>query len=152
MRTPPIDRSKLQELSDRSPCRAALRSRGYCAMHAAADLHEHGYTVRYWLRPADRDVWLEFNPTGGEGRRNPGLPRVALQTYADQAALHRALGLGIAGPGDEYAGDGPGLFDDAYFEAAAPAAPALTLFGPPAAAGRRTATVAADLFSTLTGV
>jgi len=95
-----MDMQVLADLAARSMTRAELSAHGFVDMHAFADLHEFGYSGRYWLRPGDLAIVVTFYPRmkADKGR----LPWVAIMTYADQAAFHRAIGATVVGPREEY--------------------------------------------------
>jgi len=105
------DRAALEDLSRTSIPRKQLQAEGYIDLHAGADLHPYGYTVRYWLHLDGWKEVLEFNP------RLSDLPRVTADCYERQARIHRALKLNLVAPGDIWTDFGsPGLFDDVYLE------------------------------------
>ena len=93
--------------------REKIREGNYRSVLGSTDLFRHGYFVRHWLRFSDGSEILEYNP------RLSDLPRVTATCYAEQIAIHRALGLNIVPPGvpwQDYGGRG--LFDEILTEAA----------------------------------
>lgn len=55
------------------------------------------YVVAHWVIPGvPGSEVLEYLP------RFSDLPRVTVATYADQAAVHRALGVRLVGPGRKF--------------------------------------------------
>lgn len=110
----------LAALAARSMTRAEL-SAGYVQLAKSSALFRWGYCVSFWMRPSDGRVVLELYPRRVAGRPAPGLPRLTIDSYADQVRLHRALGLGLTAPGepwDDKLHASPGLFDSQYEEAA----------------------------------
>lgn len=102
------DRDALASVAARSLTRDAMRAAGFMCLHAHMDLLAYGYTVRHWLRLRDGAEVLEFNPSLSD------LPRVTACCYAEQAAVHRALGLNLVPPGCDWSDyRQPGLFDAA---------------------------------------
>jgi hypothetical protein len=93
--TPRLD--ALDALAAASSTRAQLAADGFIDMHAYADLHPHGYTIRVWFRVRDGAVAYEYLP------RLSQLPRVVARGYTAQAELHKALGLSLARPGELWA-------------------------------------------------
>jgi hypothetical protein len=118
----------LQQLAETSLSRAEMRTRGLMCLTACSALHRVGYQVRIWAFPG-RGFVYEYNPIAmrvtrskrsGTGEtvyhREPvaGLPRLTADTFERQAAIHRALGLIITGPGRDWVDHGAGqrgLFD-----------------------------------------
>lgn len=92
----PIDRAALDELAARSVPRAGLSGRFLC-LAKSSDMFGHGYIVAHWVIPGvPGSEVLEYLP------RFSDLPRVTVATYADQAAVHRALGVRVVGPGRKF--------------------------------------------------
>jgi hypothetical protein len=86
----------LRDLATCSPTRECLQLNGYLPLHANADLHDFGYTIRHWFHPTTKDHWLEYRP------RLTDLPVIILQTYEKQKALHLAIGACVCEPGEDY--------------------------------------------------
>jgi hypothetical protein len=86
--------------------RQDLLAQGYIAMHAAADLHEFGWQVRYWFRPSDRAFAIEYSPrrAGGTGcaAKKGEAGAVIVRTYAEQVEFHRKIGAAVVPPGEEW--------------------------------------------------
>lgn len=98
----PIDLAALAELARRSVPRDELNGR-YCNLAKSSDLFELGYSVSHWVIPGvPGSELLEFNPrvVGGVAF---DLPRVTVDNYADQAALHEAIGARVVRPGQAFA-------------------------------------------------
>ena len=92
----PIDRAALDDLAARSIPRADLTGL-YLCVAKSSDLHDHGYAVAHWVRVGvPGSEVLEYNP------RLSDLPRVTADSYADQAAVHRAVGARVVGPGRKF--------------------------------------------------
>jgi hypothetical protein len=109
-------------LARRSVPRDRLRADGYRPVAASTALHRHGYQVRYWWKVSTGHIVIELHPRWKRSQ----LPRVTVDRYADQAALHRALGLNLVPPGEEWQDyGGRGLFDDWCEREACMIAPAL---------------------------
>lgn len=103
----------LQQIATKAIPREKIREGNHRSMLGSTDLFRHGYFVRHWVRFSDNSEILEYNP------RNSDLPRVTATTYAEQVAVHRAIGLNIVPPGvpwQDYGGRG--LFDEILTEAA----------------------------------
>jgi len=97
------DRTALAGLAARSVPRRTMQARGWCPVAKFTDLQELGYTVVYWLKPGVREaVILEFMPYVGCGHDNLGLPRVTAGCYADQKAIHEAVGARVVSPGRRF--------------------------------------------------
>jgi hypothetical protein len=97
----PIDRVALAELARRSLPRDELNGR-YCNLVKSSDLIELGYSVSHWVIPGTpRSEVLEFNPRVVAGVP-ADLPRVTVDNYADQAALHEAIGARVLPPGRDF--------------------------------------------------
>lgn len=95
----PIDRAALADLAARSLSRDQLDAGGWRPIIKSTDLFPHGYLVVHWIKPGVRESeLLEFMPYSPAGRPSD-LPRVTLNTFADQAALHRAVGAKVTAPG-----------------------------------------------------
>lgn len=102
------DQGALLALAAHAVPRETLQTQGYLSILSWADLHPHGYTVRAWLCLADSDLVLEYRP------RLSDLPRLTVRTYAEQSAVHRALGVNVVPPGQQWTEWAPGqrgLFD-----------------------------------------
>lgn len=98
----------LAALASRSIARRTLQADGWRPLHAQEDLHRVGYTVRHWVHLGQGRHLLECYP------RMPGspLPRLTVECYRDQAALHLALGLNLVPPGCDWVDYGQrGLYD-----------------------------------------
>lgn len=94
----PIDRAALAALAARSLTREQLAA-GWRNAAKSSDLFELGYSVSHWVAPGVRgSEVLEFNPYVVAGVP-ADLPRVTVDNYADQAALHRAIGARVVSPG-----------------------------------------------------
>lgn len=107
------DLKALKALSARSISRKAIQHAGYLPVCASSDLFAHGYSVRHWWRVRDRHELLEYNP------RLSDLPRVTAGSYAEQAAIHRALRINLVPPGVQWTDYGQaGLFDSSLAEGA----------------------------------
>lgn len=94
-----IDRAALVELGGRSMSRKQMQASGMVPVAKSTDLFEFGYTVIHWIVPG---LWesevLEFVPRSLPGKPCD-LPRITLESFEDQAALHRAIGARVTGPG-----------------------------------------------------
>ena len=89
----PTDTAALAELAGRSIPRAEL-SAAFACVAKSSDLFDLGYIVAHWVRPGVRgSEVLEYLP------RFSQLPRLTVATYADQVAVHQALGARVVGPG-----------------------------------------------------
>lgn len=67
----------------------------------STDLLRWGYSISHWLDPRVRGSEVcEYNP------QFPGLPRLTAATYAEQVAIHRALGAPVL-PGGQPDRPGP---------------------------------------------
>lgn len=89
----PIDTLTLADLAARSIPRSELTER-YSCVAKSADLHPLGYTVVHWCLVGVRgSEVLEYMP------RLSKLPRVTVASYADQVAVHEAIGARVVGPG-----------------------------------------------------
>jgi len=96
----PIDRAALADLAARSLSREQLDAGGWRPIIKSTDLFSHGYTVIHWIKPGVRESEvLEYVPRTVRGDVAKGLPRVTLNTFADQATLHRAVGAKVTAPG-----------------------------------------------------
>lgn len=87
------NREALKALAAKAVGREALRAGGYHSLCHSSDLFRHGYRVRHWFRPCDRHELLEYLP------RDSDLPRLTAGSYAEQAAIHVAIGLNLVPPG-----------------------------------------------------
>lgn len=93
---PAIDRAALESLAARSVPRAALTGT-YVCVGKSTDLHDLGYGVAHWVVPGvPGSEVLEYNP------RLSDLPRVTAATYAEQVAVHEAIGARVVGPGRKF--------------------------------------------------
>jgi hypothetical protein len=89
----PIDVLTLADLAARSIPRAELTGR-YLCVAKSSDLFPLGYTVQSWvIVGVPGSEVLEYRP------RFSALPRVAVASYADQVAVHQAIGARVVGPG-----------------------------------------------------
>jgi hypothetical protein len=90
---PPVDSTALADLAARSIPRGELSGR-YLCVAKSSDLFDLGYTVQSWVLVgvAGSEV-LEYRP------RFSALPRVTVACYADQVAVHEAIGARVVGPG-----------------------------------------------------
>lgn len=96
----PIDRAALADLAARSLTREELDAQGFRPIIKSTDLFPHGYTVVHWIKPGVKaSELLEYLPRVCRGETGAGLPRITLTTFADQAALHRAVGAKVTGSG-----------------------------------------------------
>ncbi len=91
------DLKTLRRLSLASPSRNQLRDQGFHCMHAYADLHPHGYSIRVWFHLKRKAVAYEYHAVV-RNRVSSGLPRIVATDYQTQCALHRALGLCVVAP------------------------------------------------------
>lgn len=99
----PIDTAALAELAGRAVPRNELHGR-FCCVAKSSDLFELGYIVAHWVRPGVRESEvLEYLP------RFSALPRLTVATYADQVAVHIALGARVVGPGRPFRRHGHGV-------------------------------------------
>jgi hypothetical protein len=107
-----IDWPTLHALAARSLDRPTLA--GLARPYAkSAALFSVGYNVGFWVCLGDMRTILEYLPRHTFASSSL-LPRITLDCWADQAALHRALGLAVVSPGDPWnphLDAHPGLFD-----------------------------------------
>ena len=104
----PPDVAALLLLAGRPTSTERLHEQGYLSMPATRALHRYGYQCRPWLKLSTGHVVLVYHPRFSCS----GLPIVTVETYRDQCALHKALGLHCVPPGTQWkeAADAP-LFD-----------------------------------------
>lgn len=98
----PADLAALADLAARSIPRADLMAAGYRNLAKSSDLFDLGYSVSHWFHPGTRVELVEYNPTRGAGRPAVQLPRVTATTYAEQVAIHEAIGARVVGPGRQF--------------------------------------------------
>ncbi len=96
------DLAALAELAARSIPRAELIAEGYRNLAKSSDLFDMGYSISHWFNPRTRAELVEYNPTSGAGRPAGRLPRVTATTYAEQAAVHDAIGARVVSPGRQF--------------------------------------------------
>ena len=102
------DDAALARLAAQAVPREKLQAeyRGLCG---SSDLFPHGYFVRHWVRFSDLHEVCEYLP------RNSSLPRLTAGCYAEQVAIHAALGLNLVPPGAPWEDYGhQGLFDGLF--------------------------------------
>jgi hypothetical protein len=105
----PADLAALADIAARSIPRARLQAEGFRGVTKSTELQPEGYTVIDWLHPAralagapDRHV-MEYVPSSHRRPRGaPTLPRLTASTYAEQVAIHQALGLRVVSPGQPF--------------------------------------------------
>jgi hypothetical protein len=99
---PVIDRDALAALAARAVPREALQAAGYLNLVKSTDLFPHGYSVSHWLRPGvPGSEVLEFNPRAVRGVTTD-LPRLTAASYAEQVAVHEAIGARVVAPGRKF--------------------------------------------------
>jgi hypothetical protein len=85
----PADPAALAAIGAAAVPRAEL-SGTHVNMLKSTDLFRWGYSVSHWLNPRVRGAEVcEYNP------QFPGLPRLTAATYAEQVAIHKALGAPV---------------------------------------------------------
>jgi hypothetical protein len=95
--------------------RSMIKGHWFLSLVASSDLHRYGYTIRHWVRLKDGACVDEYNPYPPRK-----LPRLTATTYAQQVAIHEAMGLNLVGRGEQWVDyKGPGLFDEFLKDAAA---------------------------------
>lgn len=102
----PADLAALADIAAGATPRAELQAAGFRPVTKSTELQPEGYTVIDWLHPGralagdpDRHV-MEYVPSGHRRPTGaPTLPRLTAATYAEQLAIHEALGLRVVGPG-----------------------------------------------------
>ncbi len=101
-----IDRAALCAIAARAVARKEIQEAGYRALAKSSDLFRVGYSINYWFLVSEGKVLLEYNP------RLSDLPRLTATCYAEQVAIHLALGLNLVPPDEQWVDDKqPGLFD-----------------------------------------
>ena len=109
MTTPTIDLAALELIARRAIPRVQLQAEGYMSVLGSSDLFKHGYFVRHWYHLKTQREVLEFNPRGSR------LPRLTATCSAEQVEIHRALGLNLVPPGEQWEDyGGRGLFDELW--------------------------------------
>lgn len=111
-----IDHDKLAQLAALAVPREELQRWGYRNLCKYGDLHRLGYIISLWLHPESLEQILEYTPQARVGVE-AGPCRLTARTFAEQADIHRALGLNLVPAGSEWEDYGsPGLFDEQFFE------------------------------------
>ena len=97
--------------------RSELVRRGYRAFGKSRDMQRWGYQIVEWFCPATKAILIEyigvtiFDQEYGQDGMMTGrpaqasrvdVPRYTATTYAEQVAVHRALGLHVVRPGEEW--------------------------------------------------
>lgn len=77
--------------------RLDLIADGFRSMCASRDLHRFGWQVRYWFRPADCAMAIEYHSRF----LKPPISFVALD-YDQQVEFHTMHGLNIVPPGEQW--------------------------------------------------
>jgi hypothetical protein len=96
-----VDRDALAAIAARSVPRSELHGR-YCNCAKSSDMFELGYTISHWIIPGEpASELLEYNPLVVAGVP-ANLPRVTATSYADQVAIHEAIGARVVGPGKRF--------------------------------------------------
>lgn len=106
-----VDYKALCELSARTAVsREVLQALGYIWLAGYGDLHPHGYNVKALFNPYSDHLLYEMTGRLDERVKVDGshLPRILIDTYEDQAALHRALGIIVTAPGEPWEDRGVG--------------------------------------------
>lgn len=86
---------------------AQIRAEGWRSMIASTDLHAWGYSIREWMLLPTGRILVEYHARF----LTSGLPRVTASTYAEQCAIHQAIGVVCVPPGEYFRqGDQPYLF------------------------------------------
>lgn len=104
-----LDLAALELIASRAIPRELLQAEGYRSVLGSSDLFKHGYFVRHWYHLGLEKEVLEYTP------RKSQLPRLTATCYAEQVEIHRALGLNLVPPGEQWEDyGGRGLFDELW--------------------------------------
>lgn len=96
-----IDRPALDGLAGRAVPRTELQGR-YVPVAKSTDLFDVGYTVLHWIIPGvPGSELLEYLPRSLPDRACV-LPRLTADSYADQVAIHEAIGARVVSPGRRF--------------------------------------------------
>ncbi|MBA4187568.1 MAG: hypothetical protein C0467_06070 [Planctomycetaceae bacterium] len=95
--TPVVDPAALSAIAAKAVSREALVADGFVNLLKSTDLFRHGYSVSHWIKPAvPGSHLLEYVPRASK------LPRLTATTYAEQVAIHEALGIRVVSPGRKF--------------------------------------------------
>jgi len=90
----PKDLLALERIAESSISRPDLKKRA-SALVKSTELYPWNYQVLQWLDPRTKEVIVEYKPLV------QGLPRLTATTYAEQVAIHEALGAPVKPKGSD---------------------------------------------------